>query len=508
KNLGGNTQIQVPFLNEDLSMGYARAKEMVREQRADISKILSSISDLVPINVFSNHEVDQALDAADKKRAQTALDVQDLDQNLTNEYRQITEDLPHIQALYEELIHATRQGADVQPMHFNATAFHDSKIYQIQDEIRKETQMYLEAKGQQEQARIMSTEASLPPDVRMHLLNDQINLGITQGLIDTGKDIVYGFIDMAQDPLKTATSTVMALWNWRQTSALIAQAIAESYNKDMVHGDAYTRSRWVTYALATLVTSVVGTKGVGQVSKVANLEKFGTSAKKIGTLAKTNVAEHVSKAADKINGWNNPFAPKMQIAADVPYNTINSSGLRDKLSKIAENAGKSNFIDHINNVRSIIQQVSAKKFERIAKSSGKVTPDLIRSVDNDILDKMELSGGHTLERHVAQKNENLIKRANQENVTSATSYTNKGIALKATKDSIRFHSDDIAQWLNTTKKKRAIFVTAHKFSIGNGVLQGKKQVIYDLHYSKLVIERDDSQKVGFRIVSSFPIVKK
>jgi len=74
----------------------------------------------VPINVFSNHEVDQALDAADKKRAQTVLDVQDLDQNLTNEYRQVNEDLPYIASLYGELINATRQGAVVQPMNFNA----------------------------------------------------------------------------------------------------------------------------------------------------------------------------------------------------------------------------------------------------------------------------------------------------------------------------------------------------------------------------------------------------
>lgn len=275
---------------------------------------------------------------------------------------------PAIKALYEELTNATRQGADVQPMHFNATAYHDSKIYQVQDEMQKETQKYLEIKKQQEQARIMNAEASLPPDVRMHLLNDQINRGITQGLVDTGKDIVYGFIDMARDPLKTATNTVMALWNWKQTSALIAQAIAESYDKDMVHGNAYTRSRWVTYAFATLVTSVVGTKGVGQISKVAKLEKLGTSARKIGTLAKTNVAEHASKAADRINGWNNPFAPKVQYAGDVPYNTINSSGLRNKLSKIAGSTGKSNFINHINNVRSIIQQSSGKN---ISNLSGK-----------------------------------------------------------------------------------------------------------------------------------------
>jgi Uncharacterized conserved protein len=122
KNLGGNTRVQVPFLNEDLSRGYARSKEMIREQRDDISKILRSVSDLVPINAFSNHEVDHALDAAEEKRAQMVLDVQDLDQNLTNEYQQVNEDLPYIASLYGELINATRQGADVQPMHFNAHA--------------------------------------------------------------------------------------------------------------------------------------------------------------------------------------------------------------------------------------------------------------------------------------------------------------------------------------------------------------------------------------------------
>ncbi|MCO7125439.1 LXG domain-containing protein [Sporolactobacillus shoreicorticis] len=74
--------------------------------------------------------MDQALDAADKKRAQTVLDVQDLDQKLTNEYRQVNEDL-HIASLYGELINATRQGADVQPMRFNAQAYHDSKIYHL-----------------------------------------------------------------------------------------------------------------------------------------------------------------------------------------------------------------------------------------------------------------------------------------------------------------------------------------------------------------------------------------
>ncbi|MCO7125243.1 LXG domain-containing protein [Sporolactobacillus shoreicorticis] len=62
------------------------------------------------MNVFSTHEVDQALDAAEEKRVKMVLDVQDLDQGLTNEYQQVNEDIPYIASLYGELVNATRQG--------------------------------------------------------------------------------------------------------------------------------------------------------------------------------------------------------------------------------------------------------------------------------------------------------------------------------------------------------------------------------------------------------------
>jgi predicted ribonuclease toxin of YeeF-YezG toxin-antitoxin module len=515
KNLGGDTQVHVPFLNEDLSMGYAHSKEMVREQRDDIAKILSSISDLVPINVFSNHDVDQALDAADKKRAKMALDVQDLDQSLTNEYRQITEDLPHIQALYGELIHATRQGADVQPMHFNATAYHDSKIYQVQDEMQKETQTYLEIKEQQEQARHVSKKDTQPVNpllanaTKAVIMDQEIQYGIRDGAKDTVKDTVLGIWDAATNPVETFKATWYASTHPIQTFNIIKNALVQSFDKNMIHGNAYTRSRWVTYAFATLVTSVVGTKGVDKIGKVAKAGKIGEAVSKARMVTKATLAKHGESVNNKLNEWSTPLFPRAQFAnGPIPYNVIDTKGLRNKLQQLPErNDPLTNQIDH---VRDLIQQASIRKIGDSANDLdlGTISPDTIRKVDNNILDKMEASGGHTLERHVAQKNENLIKRANQENVTSATSYTNKKIALKATKDSIRFHSDDIALWLNTTKSKRAIFVTAHNFSIGNGVLQGKKQVIYDLHYSKLVVERDDSQKAGFRIISSFPIVTK
>ena len=50
----------------------------------------------------------------------------------------------------------------------------------------------------------------------------------------------------------------------------------------MVNGDAYSRSRWVTYAIGTVVTSVVGTKGAGSLTKADVAGKVTSKVSKAG----------------------------------------------------------------------------------------------------------------------------------------------------------------------------------------------------------------------------------
>ncbi|WP_422067240.1 T7SS effector LXG polymorphic toxin [Sporolactobacillus shoreae] len=90
KHLDEQASVQVPFLEDDLATGYYRSKEMITQQREAIGKILSRISNLVPLTVFSNRAVDQAED----KRRKMVTDVRDLDQHLNAEYQKATEGLP------------------------------------------------------------------------------------------------------------------------------------------------------------------------------------------------------------------------------------------------------------------------------------------------------------------------------------------------------------------------------------------------------------------------------
>ncbi|QUG43828.1 hypothetical protein KD050_12400 [Psychrobacillus sp. INOP01] len=148
-----------------------------------------------------------------------------------------------------------------------------------------------------------------------------------------------------------------------------------------------------------------------------------------------------------------------------------------------------------------------EKAKNLDKGTGKASPDVIRKVDNNILDRMESVGGHTLERHVGKSNDELIKRAIQENVEAATSFTDKSTAIKVIQENLRKNADDIAEWLNESDTGRKMFDVSHKNPIGKGALEDKKQVIYDLTNSRVILIRDTTNELGFRILTGFPVIK-
>ncbi len=131
----------------------------------------------------------------------------------------------------------------------------------------------------------------------------------------------------------------------------------------------------------------------------------------------------------------------------------------------------------------------------------------IRAVEDDILDVMEKANGHLLEIHVAKKNEDLIKRAIQEGV-DATSFSNKRIAREAVQQNLRNNADDIAKWLSNEKGNlRKTFEYSHSHEIGKGAVESTKKIKYNLTKSRIILIKDSTMKLGFRILTGFPIFK-
>lgn len=133
----------------------------------------------------------------------------------------------------------------------------------------------------------------------------------------------------------------------------------------------------------------------------------------------------------------------------------------------------------------------------------------IRNVDDDILDIMEKTGGHTLERHVSQTINELIGRAAGGKVEAASSFTNKRTAINAVKENLRNNAEQIAKWLksNPSSKDQIVIEFSHSYSIGCGVPKGGKIPIYNLISSQIVLRPDSTQMLGFKIATAFPIIK-
>src|SRR5699024_11016666 len=109
--------------------------------------------------------------------------------------------------------------------------------------------------------------------------------GVGTGAYKVGEETVVGVYNTVAHPIQTGTAMWDGVSHPNDTSKYIINAIEESYERDMVNGDAESRSHWVTYTLGMTATSIFGTKGAGTVTKAGT-----TTAKTSATAAKTGVA--------------------------------------------------------------------------------------------------------------------------------------------------------------------------------------------------------------------------
>lgn len=349
------TVVTVPFLEEELTNATRNSKEMVTAQKNDLKKILAGIDDIIQLEPFSDDAFFENIEKAETKRTQTIDKVNEIDHKWTTEYAKSEEDQAAVTALMEQLKVSSTMGGVVSPLYFNATAYKNSEAYKNLEVRKKEAAEYLKVKQvEAENRRTKELKAELDhvtdPDEFLKIAK-QIgyeNLGPTQqqyvlqiesskqtadiakgigvGLYDVGKDFVTGIWDFVTDPGETVEGVANSIMHPIQTYKYISKSISDSYERDMVNGDAYSRAHWVSYALGTVVTSVVGTKGAGAVTKTG-----------VAT-TKAAAVKGVTKAKELVSIPNLlPYNPKNQLslAGGVPYNVVNGAGLKEQLISMA-----------------------------------------------------------------------------------------------------------------------------------------------------------------------------
>ncbi|MED0797120.1 T7SS effector LXG polymorphic toxin [Bacillus inaquosorum] len=154
-----DSYVETSFLDHELPNGDLKASEIVSAHKEEIDSILSGISDIIDLDMYTLDDYADKMGDAQKIRRDTITAVDKLDESLTTEYQNLESLDNAVLTKYSVLMQATSNGKSASPMYYNKKAFHSNEVYKSVIEVEKQGTTYIDAKAQQAEARRLQEKA-------------------------------------------------------------------------------------------------------------------------------------------------------------------------------------------------------------------------------------------------------------------------------------------------------------------------------------------------------------
>lgn len=154
-----DSYVETSFLDHELPNGDLKASGIVSAHKEEIDSILSGISDIIDLDMYTLEDYADKMGDAQKIRRDTITAVDKLDESLTTEYQNLESLDSAVLSKYSVLMQATSNGKSASPMYYDKKAFHSNEVYKSVIEVEKQGTTYIDAKKQQAEARRLQEKA-------------------------------------------------------------------------------------------------------------------------------------------------------------------------------------------------------------------------------------------------------------------------------------------------------------------------------------------------------------
>ncbi|WP_166462381.1 ribonuclease YeeF family protein [Psychrobacillus vulpis] len=303
------------FLEGELEQGLTLIGQLTASLTDETNSIMDQVSDIVGLPHLDDSGVQEGVIYSKRKRDDTVTQLHEFDATQTTALTPIEQDMLTMETWLADLEGLFKDG--LTDIHFQTNQWAAlASCNPLLTDLATSTISGIDsAEVEGENDTIVDTGI-------------EVVKGVGMGLFDAGKDFVVGLWDTITNPKATVDGLVNAVSHPVETYNTIKTAISESYERDMVNGDANTRGHWVAYAIGTVATSIVGTKGANA------LIKTGTTAAKVAVPKVVSATNNASTSLANLL----PYTPRPHLAmpGEIPYNVVNGAELKDQLLTMAK----------------------------------------------------------------------------------------------------------------------------------------------------------------------------